>query len=161
MGIVAVLALLMLHYYSKAQSGTVPQQVPPTPAPSPHVVTPAANLQPAATPAALPVPPPSIAVKVANTPPAWPQGRPADLPPWPSGWQPHNPPTSAQVTRAWQLLAPLWAKGLGASQAENTAGVWTMYVASWMNAAKTMKGVVAFSPKPSAAAPAPQPVANA
>jgi hypothetical protein len=160
MGIVALLALMMLMHYAKGQGTTAPTLPPPTPAPSPFVVTPAGNLQPApapaVTPAALPVPPPAIAVKVANTPPAWPQGRPADLPPWPSGWTPANPPGGAVVTRAWQLLPVLWARGLGASQAENTAGQWIMYVASWMNAAKTMKGVVAFKPKPTAA-----PVANA
>lgn len=95
------------------------------------------------------------------TPVPWPQVVPAGLPPWPSGWQPDNPPPAPVVSRAWQLLPELWAHGSGTRKTEQTAGRWITYVATYMNAARTMKGVTAFRPKSSALPSRPQPVNNA
>lgn len=87
---------------------------------------------------------------------------PSGLPPWPAGWTPAHPPPAAVVTRAWQLLPTLWAKGVGNRTTENTGGQWTTYVATWMNAAKTTKGVVAYKPKGGAVRTPPrQPAGNA
>jgi hypothetical protein len=150
MGIIAIIALWMLMHQAKQShptSGPIPPQLP-----SPSG------------PPSLPQPTPAQAAQIANTPPPWPQAIPAGLPSWPTGWTPANPPPSAVVTRAWQLLPTLWAHGAGTKKTEQTAGQWITYVAAYMNPTKTMKGVVAFKPKPQAAPspePQPQPVANA
>lgn len=86
---------------------------------------------------------------------------PVGLPAWPSGWTPANPPPAAVVTRAWQLLPTLWARGVGTKATEQTGGSWYTYVASWMNAAKTTKGVVAFKPKEGIIPAIRQPSGNA
>ena len=157
MGIIALIALWMLMHQAKQQ--THPTSGPITPLPQ----TPTPSAAPT-TPAPLPVPSPAQQVKIANTPPPWPQAMPSGLPPWPSGWTPANPPPSAVVTRAWQLLPTLWQYGPGTKKTEQTAGQWITYVAAYMNATKTMKGVVAFKAKdtaPPPTTPAPQPVDNA
>lgn len=153
-GIIAIVALLMLMHRAKGSPTPSGPPVFPTPAPAPAPVT----------PGGFPVPSPAQQVKNASTPPAWPQARPSGLPPWPSGWTPATPPPAAVVSRAWALLPTLWARGVGSQAVEQTGGQWITYVASWMNATKTMKGVVAFKPKPGAmptATPHAGPVANA
>jgi hypothetical protein len=72
----------------------------------------------------------------------WPQVVPKGLPAWPAGWQADNPPSSGVVTRAWQLLSSLWARGSGARQVEQTDGKWITYVATPMGGGK--RGVVAY-----------------
>lgn len=94
--------------------------------------------------------------KAAKTPVPWPQALPKDLPPWPSGWSPAAPVTSAMVARAFQLLPELWARGAGAWKPEKTGDRWVVYQAQQMGA---KRGVVAFTPKPGAAAAPPPPVA--
>jgi hypothetical protein len=129
------------------------RRLPPTQKP----VTPAPVAKPT-----LPQPSPVQATRNAAQPPPWPQAMPSGLPPWPAGWQPAQPPPAAVVTRAWQLLPTLWAKGVGNRTTEKTGNDWITYVATWMNAAKTTKGVVAYKPKPGAPRPAPrQPSGNA
>jgi len=98
-------------------------------------------------PSPVPVPAPAQAQKNKTTPPPWPQAMPVGLPAWPAGWTPATPPPAAVVTRAWQLLPTLWKTGAGTKATEQTGGSWYTYVASWMNPAKTTKGVVAFKPK--------------
>lgn len=110
----------------------------------------------------LPQPTPLQATRNAAQPPPWPQTMPSGLPPWPAGWQPAQPPPAAVVTRAWQLLPTLWAKGVGNRTTEKTGADWITYVATWMNPAKTTKGVVAYKPKAGAPRPAVrQPTGNA
>lgn len=75
-------------------------------------------------------------------PAPWPQVVPKGLPAWPAGWQFDNPPSPGVVTRAWQLVGPLWKRGSGARQVEQTDGKWITYVATPMSGGK--KGVVAY-----------------
>jgi len=86
---------------------------------------------------------------------------PVGLPPWPAGWTPAQPPPAAVVTRAWQLLPTLWKTGVGTKATEQTGGSWYTYVATWMNPAKTTKGVVAFKPKEGVIPAVRQPSGNA
>jgi len=86
----------------------------------------------------------AAAAKAVKTPPPWPQVVPGDLPPYPSAaWKPANPVTTAMSTRAWQLLAELWAHGEGTWKAEKTADRWVVYKAAQTSPGK--KGVVAFT----------------
>lgn len=128
-------------------------QLPPTQKPA----TPATQ----APPPKLPQPSPAQAAKASTQAPPWPQAMPEGLPPWPAGWTPAQPPPAAVVTRAWQLLPTLWARGVGSKTVEQTAGTWYTYVATWMDPAKKMKGVVAFKPKGPAPRTAPQAKASA
>jgi len=86
-----------------------------------------------------------------KTPPPWPQAMPSGLPPFPSGWEPDQPPPQAVQARAWQLLPILWKQGANARKTEQTSGRWITYVSQAMG---PKKGVVAFRPRPGAA-PAP------
>jgi len=81
----------------------------------------------------------------AMVPAPWPSVVPKDLPPWPSGWKPMQPPSGAVVARAWQLLAPLWKRGAGSKAVEQTGGKWVTYVAADMGAGK--RGVTAWVAK--------------
>ena len=100
--------------------------------------------------------------QAASTPAPWPQVIPAGLPPWPSGWQPDNPPPAEVVSRAWQLLPILWKHGSGTRKTEQTGGRWITYVATYMNASRTMKGVTAFRPSSGGSSTPPrQPSGNA
>ncbi len=71
----------------------------------------------------------------------WPQKTPSGLPQFPAGWEPDEPPPQVVQNRAWQLLAPLWKRGVGATKTEKTAGRWITYQAQQMG---KKKGVVAF-----------------
>lgn len=83
---------------------------------------------------------PQAAPAVTTVP--WPQVAPTGLPPFPgAGWEPDEPPPSAVVSRAQQLLSQLWAGGEGTFKPEQTAGRWIIYRASRMG---DKKGVVAF-----------------
>lgn len=82
--------------------------------------------------------------QAAKTPQPWPQAMPGDLPPFPAGWQAASPVTSAMVTRAFQLLPELWAKGAGTWRAERTGAQWVVYQAQQMG---VKRGVVAFTPR--------------
>lgn len=92
--------------------------------------------------------------QAAKTPVPWPQALPGDLPPFPAGWTPAKPVTAAMVTRAFQLLPELWAKGAGTWKAERTGAVWVVYQAQQMG---TKRGVVAFTQR--TGAPAVRPTA--
>lgn len=157
---VELLVLLLATWVAKHWSDTPKRGNGRAPAPAPRRRIPPARrklppsqhhvdpLPPTPKPAPLPVAPPHQQIKNVSQPPPWPQAMPSGLPPWPAGWTPAQPPPPAVVTRAWQLLPTLWAKGVGNRTTEQTAGQWITYVASWMNAAKTTKGVVAYKPKP-------------
>lgn len=99
------------------------------------------------------------AAKAAATPPPWPQVVPAGLPPFPgAGWKTASPVTSAQVSRAWQLLPELWKYGEGTWRTEKAGDQWTTFRAVSMPGGK--KGVVAYvlAVQPAAApAAAPSP----
>lgn len=85
-------------------------------------------------------------VKAAQAAPKpWPQAKPTGLPPFPSGWEPDNPPPPEVVTRAWQLLPVLWKRGKGATAVETTKGRWITYQAQIH--AKNKKGVTAYRVK--------------
>jgi hypothetical protein len=71
---------------------------------------------------------------------------PAGLPAFPAGWTFANPPPSAVVARANQLLPILWARGPGATSTEQTGGSWFTYQAAATSPGK--KGVIAYKPKP-------------
>jgi hypothetical protein len=58
-----------------------------------------------------------------------------------AGWEPDEPPPSAVVVRAKQLLPQLWSGGEGTFKVEQTAGRWIVYRATSMGG---KKGVVAF-----------------
>lgn len=161
---VELLVLLLATWVAKHWSDTPPKRGKgraPAPAPRRRIpparrTTPAPTIKPVdPTPPKPSLPQPSPVQQVRNDaqPPPWPQAMPSGLPPWPQGWTPAQPPPAAVVTRAWQLLPTLWKKGVGNRTTEQTAGQWITYVASWMNAAKTTKGVVAYKPKPGAPRP--------
>jgi murein L,D-transpeptidase YcbB/YkuD len=69
---------------------------------------------------------------------------PSGLAPFPSGWQPYEPPPPAVVQRANALLPALWTGGPGTFKVEKTAGVWVYYRATQMG---EKRGVVAFREK--------------
>lgn len=94
--------------------------------------------------------------QAAKTPVPWPQALPGDLPPFPAGWTPAKPVTAAMVTRAFQLLPELWARGVGTWKAERTGTQWVVYQAQQMGA---KRGVVAFVPRTAAQAAQVQPTA--
>ena len=48
---------------------------------------------------------------------------PSGLAPFPSGWEPYDPPPGAVVLRANALLPQLWRGGAGTFKVEQTAGV--------------------------------------
>ena len=83
--------------------------------------------------------------EAAKTPSPWRAAKPTDLPPWPGGWEPDTPPSEPVVTRAWQLLAELWAKGKGSRKTETIKGRWVTFVAADHGGGK--KGVTAFRVK--------------
>jgi peptidoglycan hydrolase-like protein with peptidoglycan-binding domain len=103
-------------------------------------------------------PPPEITVPVhpagytpASYTPAWPAVVPSSLPRFPGpGWEFDEPPPPSVQRRAGQLVAPLWARGKGASKIEQTAGRWIAYQAQIM--ASGRQGVVAYRLRP---APSP------
>lgn len=98
----------------------------------------------------------AAAARAEQAPKPWPQAVPSGLAPWPSGWEPATPPSSAIVQRAWQLLSTLWARGVGTRQVEQTNGQWITYVAAIT--AGNKRGVVAYRQKPvGARAPASVP----
>ncbi len=70
---------------------------------------------------------------------------PAGLPPFPTGWEPDEPPPIAVQTRAMQLLPALWKRGAGTRKTEKTQGRWITYQAQAMG---KKKGVVAFRIRP-------------
>jgi len=84
-----------------------------------------------------------VLTKSARTPPPWPQALPPDLPPFPSGWTPASPVTSAMVSRAFALLPDLWAHGELTWKPEKTGDRWVVYQARSMAGGK--RGVVAFT----------------
>jgi hypothetical protein len=66
------------------------------------------------------------------------------LPPFPGpNWKSFVPTPAAVSTRAQQLLPVLWATGAGTKKQEQTAGVWTTYLATAMGNG-TIKGVTAW-----------------
>lgn len=138
MSAIAFLVLLMLtDRRGEAAPATVPPFLPP--------------------PTSAPLPPVSALPPIAaTTPVAWPQTTPADLPPFPGGWEPDEPPPSPVVARAYQLLNQLWAQGAGSRKTEQTAGRWITYRAEVVASGK--KGVVAYRVK-SGAHPAAAPAA--
>lgn len=74
--------------------------------------------------------------------PPWPQVVPQGLPAFPGpGWTPDEPPPPAVVSRATQLITPLWGSGEGTFKVEKTAGRWIVYRATAMG---SKKGVVAY-----------------
>src|SRR5882724_211571 len=77
-------------------------------------------------------------------PAPWPQVVPKGLPAWPAGWQFDSPPSPGVVTRAWQLLTPLWKRGSGARQVEQTDGKWITYVATPNMGGPGKRGVAAY-----------------
>lgn len=106
---------------------------------------PAPTTRPTTGPTTAPAPTPS-------TPPPWPQVVPAGLPPFPGpGWRAANPPTSAMVSRAWQLLPTLWQSGAGTWKVEKTGDRWVVYQATQM---EDKRGVVAYVTD-AASSPAP------
>lgn len=83
-----------------------------------------------------------------KAPPPWPTFLPPGLPAFPGGWEPDEPPSSAVVARAWQLLPVLWTHGAGTRTTEFVGGKWVTFVAA-MHGMK--KGVTAFRVRPGAA----------
>lgn len=74
--------------------------------------------------------------------PPWPQVVPQGLPAFPGpGWTPDEPPPPQVVSRANQLITPLWGSGEGTFKVEKTAGRWIVYRATAMG---SKKGVVAY-----------------
>jgi len=107
--------------------------------------TPASSsLPPSQSPPILPV----------SLPAPWPQAIPRDLPPFPSGWQYDEPPPPEVQQRAGQLVSPLWNKGAGSYQTEQTAGRWITYRAEKMRSGH--RGIVAYRLKTRRLAPAPR-----
>lgn len=100
----------------------------------------------------------ATAQRAERAPEPWPQALPAGLPPFPSGWEYDEPPSSAVKTRAWQLLSELWARGAGATKTEQTDARWTTYRAENTKGGK--RGVVAYRIKQAKRAPAPLPAGS-
>jgi hypothetical protein len=111
---------------------------PPVPVAVPPVVT---TPQGPATPAAMPAPfPQAVPPTVPTFPDNWPGGQPA-------GWRFATPVTPEVAKRAVQLLPTLWGTGVGTHVVEMTGGQWIAYNSEWHDAAKTVKGVTAYTPK--------------
>lgn len=138
----AILLLLLLmgfsgdsfHAAPASPSPPPPPPPPKPPSPSPHGGT--------------YTPPAAAKAKAKTVPVSWPQATPKDLPPFPGGWEPDNPPAAAVTARAWQLLPTLWKKGKGALTVEKVADHWVTFQAFVPSAGK--KGVAAFRVKPGA-----------
>lgn len=83
-------------------------------------------------------------VKAKNAPEPWPQALPTSLPPFPAGWVRADPPAKSMITRAYQLLQPLWLQGEGAKSTERdqVMQVWVTYVAEKTSDGR--KGIVAY-----------------
>lgn len=95
-----------------------------------------------------------------RSPRPWPVALPSGLPPFPSGWEYDEPPSTAVKTRARQLLDELWSQGIGSTRTEMTAGNWTTYRAEITKGNR--RGVTAWRVKRGArAAPKPQKRAQA
>ena len=77
-------------------------------------------------------------------PPApWPAALPSDLPRFPgTGWEYDEPPPPAVQERARQLVSPLWKRGKGSHQTEQTAGRWITYRAEIVRSGN--QGIVAY-----------------
>ena len=139
------ISLLFLLLLAKAQGFFEQFTTPDKPAPKPgHKPAP----HPAAhKPAPQPPAPATPAQQAAKTPVPWPQSLPPDLPPFPAGWAPASPVTSAMVSRAFQLLAELWSHGEGTWKPEKTGDRWVVYQARMTKApdGSTKTGVVAFT----------------
>jgi len=134
--------LALLWLFASGFGGShepTPEPSGPTPGPSP---TPSPSG---------PVTPTKGPVVAPQAIPAWPvANKPTDLPPFPDGWEPYTPPPPAVVTRANELIGPLWKSGKpGGKTQEQTNGVWVTYVA--FTPAKGKKGVAAYRQKPGAA----------
>lgn len=156
------IGLLFLYLLAKAQ-GLFADKPAPAAAPKPgHKPAP----HPAqAHPGVIKPPPATPAQHAAKTPAPWPQALPPDLPPFPAGWAPASPVTSAMVSRAFQLLNELWSHGEGTWKPEKTGDRWVVYQARMTKApdGSTKTGVVAFTapshaPPTFARAPAPPPI---
>jgi len=122
-----------------------PPPAPPGPAPTPRR-GPSTSRRPTGptVPANAPVP--------ATSAPPWPQVMPTGLAPFPSGWEPYEPPPGTVVQRANELLPQLWKGGAGTFKVEKTAGVWVYYRATPMG---EKRGVVAFRERVPSSAPSP------
>lgn len=127
--------------------GGRPPPPPPPPGPTPRR-GPSTSRRPTGptVPANVPVP--------ATSAPPWPQVMPTGLSPFPSGWEPYEPPPGTVVQRANELLPQLWRGGAGTFKVEKTAGVWVYYRATPMG---EKRGVVAFRERVPSSAPAPSP----
>ena len=151
MGAIELLVLLALLLKAGAGGAKPPgtglqAPTPSVPTPGPEVPV---RVQPAAT-APAPGQPSTPAqakaqTQAAKAPLPFPQAVPAGLPPFPSaGWKPFVPTPAAVSTRAQQLLPVLWATGAGTKKQEQTAGVWTTYLATKMGATGQIRGVTAW-----------------
>ena len=175
------LGLFLLWILSKSQGEGEPATAAPqtAPAPAPAATTPTAaaaqaaqaaqaaaanptpsNLQHAAQAAQAAAQVQTAAAKKAKAaaaaPAPWPQQKPTGLPPFPSGWEPDQPPPAAVVTRAWQLLPILWKSGKpGGTSVETIKGRWITFQAQWHDKAKKKKGVTAYRVKPGQATAEP------
>jgi len=122
--------------------------------PSPSVPVPGPAVDPGRAPAAATAPAPGQAstpsqaraqTQAAKAPLPFPQAVPGGLPPFPSAaWKSFVPTPAAVSIRAQQLLPVLWATGAGTKKQEQTAGVWTTYLATKMGATGQIKGVTAW-----------------
>lgn len=152
MGALELIVLLALLLKGGANGGAKPS--PGVPVPTPSVPTPGPAVTP---PRALPAataPAPGQAstpaqakaqTAAAKAPLPFPQAVPAGLPPFPGpGWKSFVPTPAAVTTRAQQLLPVLWATGAGTKKQEQTAGVWTTYLATKMGATGQIRGVTAW-----------------
>jgi len=147
----AVELLFLLGLLLKAGSGRpgTPASVPTPSVPVPGPALPPVRVPPAATapaPGASPTPAQKAQqTQAAKAPLPFPQAVPGGLPPFPGpGWKSFVPTPPAVATRAQQLLPVLWATGAGTKKQEQTAGVWTTYLAQKMGATGQIKGVTAW-----------------
>ena len=147
MGAIELLVLLGLLLKAGSKFGA-PPGAPTASVPTPGPAVPA-RVPPAAT-APSPGQPSTPAqaaaqMQAAKAPQPFPQAVPAGLPPFPGpGWKPFVPTPSAVATRAQQLLPVLWQTGAGTRKTEQTAGVWTTYLATKMGATGQIRGVTAW-----------------
>jgi hypothetical protein len=147
MGAIELLVLLALLL--KAGAGGKPGVSVPTPSvPTPGPEVPARTLPAATAPAPGQPSTPAQAkaqTQAAKAPLPFPQAVPGGLPPFPGpGWKSFVPTPAAVSTRAQQLLPVLWATGAGTKKQEQTAGVWTTYLATKMGNAGQIRGVTAW-----------------
>lgn len=128
----------------KRATGMTP--IGPLPTPTPRPGSPAAldeDAKKKAAAAAEAAKKAKAAKAAAAQPSPWPQAKPTGLPPFPSGWEPDEPPPPAVVTRAWQLLPKLWKSGQpGATVVETVKGRWITFQAQ--RHAGNKKGVTAY-----------------